>query len=148
MPASLAGTCRQAVGSCTGWCALVVSGHVVVEAAAATICTVMQIATVRRSAANSVHCVVVLFPLAGIGLFFCSMSVLEGSSLQEAWASTKQKFKPTLMANYLLWPAANLVNFAFVPPAQRILYCNVVYVSDVSAMLAVWCCWLCSFCCG
>ena len=41
----------------------------------------------------------------------------------------KEKFKPTLMANYLLWPAANLINFAFVPPSQRILYCNVVYVS-------------------
>lgn len=41
----------------------------------------------------------------------------------------KEKFKPTLMANYMLWPAANLINFAFCPPSQRILYCNVVYVS-------------------
>lgn len=67
---------------------------------------------------------------AGIGLFFCAMSVMEGNSMQEAWASTKEKFKPTMMANYMLWPVANLVNFAFVPPAQRILYCNVVYVSS------------------
>jgi hypothetical protein len=74
---------------------------------------------------------------AGIGLFFCAMSVLEGNSLQEAWASTKQKFKPTLMANYLLWPAANLVNFAFVPPAQRILYCNVVYVSSLALLVGM-----------
>jgi protein Mpv17 len=42
----------------------------------------------------------------------------------------KEKFRPTLMANYLLWPAANLINFAFVPPSQRILYCNVVYVRN------------------
>lgn len=47
----------------------------------------------------------------------------------QAIAEMKEKFKPTLMANYVLWPAANLVNFAFVPPSQRILYCNVVYVS-------------------
>lgn len=79
--------------------------------------------------------------LAGIGLFFCAMSMLEGNSLQEAWASTKQKFAPTLKANYLLWPAANLVNFAFVPPAQRILYCNVVYVSGLLAGCC-WSCWL------
>lgn len=45
----------------------------------------------------------------------------------------KEKFRPTLMANYVLWPAANLINFAFVPPSQRILYCNVVYVSGGDA---------------
>jgi hypothetical protein len=26
----------------------------------------------------------------------------------QAWATAKEKFRPTLMANYLLWPAANL----------------------------------------
>lgn len=71
----------------------------------------------------------VLMAPAGIALFFQAMSMLEGHSVEEAWQSTKEKFKPTLMANYVLWPAANLVNFAFVPPAQRILYVNVVYVS-------------------
>lgn len=47
----------------------------------------------------------------------------------QAVAEAKEKFRPTLMANYMLWPAANLINFAFVPPSQRILYCNVIYVS-------------------
>lgn len=47
----------------------------------------------------------------------------------QAVSEMKEKFKPTLMANYVLWPAANLINFAFVPPSQRILYCNVIYVS-------------------
>lgn len=79
----------------------------------------------------------VIMAPAGIGLFFCAMSMLEGNSLQEAWASTKQKFAPTLKANYLLWPAANLVNFAFVPPAQRILYCNVVYIFWASYLSAM-----------
>ncbi|KAF6261972.1 hypothetical protein COO60DRAFT_1498627 [Scenedesmus sp. NREL 46B-D3] len=74
---------------------------------------------------------------AGIGLFFCAMSVMEGNSMQEAWASTKEKFKPTMMANYMLWPVANLVNFAFVPPAQRILYCNVVYIFWASYLSAM-----------
>lgn len=54
-------------------------------------------------------------------------------SAVQAVAEAKEKFKPTLMANYVLWPAANLINFAFVPPSQRILYCNVIYVSDKSA---------------
>lgn len=71
----------------------------------------------------------VIMAPAGIALFFQTMSMLEGSTVQEAWRATKEKFRPTLMANYVLWPAANLINFAFVPPSQRILYCNVVYVS-------------------
>lgn len=53
----------------------------------------------------------------------------------QAVSEMKEKFRPTLMANYVLWPAANLINFAFVPPSQRILYVNVVYVSI--------CSWLC-----
>lgn len=67
---------------------------------------------------------------AGIGVFFVCMAMMEGHPPAEAWETTKQKFKPTLLANYALWPAANLINFAFVPPSQRILYCNVVYVSS------------------
>jgi protein Mpv17 len=79
----------------------------------------------------------VLMAPAGIALFFSAMSLLEGHSVEEAWQSTKEKFKPTLMANYVLWPAANLVNFAFVPPAQRILYCNVVYIFWASFLSAM-----------
>eukprot|EP00879_Flechtneria_rotunda_P002197 GHRR01002383.1.p3 GENE.GHRR01002383.1~~GHRR01002383.1.p3 ORF type:complete len:121 (+),score=30.33 GHRR01002383.1:761-1123(+) len=74
---------------------------------------------------------------AGIGLFFVCMSMLEGNRPAEAWQSTKEKFKPTLMANYVLWPAANLINFAFVPPQQRILYCNAVYVFWASFLSAM-----------
>eukprot|EP00775_Hariotina_reticulata_P009060 gene9060-9230_t len=79
----------------------------------------------------------VLMAPAGIGVFFVCMGMLEGQSLSQAWQSTKEKFKPTLMANYVLWPAANLVNFAFVPPAQRILYCNVVYIFWASFLSAM-----------
>ena len=35
----------------------------------------------------------------------------------------------TVVANYILWPAAHLVNFRFVPSEQRILFNNCVSVS-------------------
>lgn len=38
----------------------------------------------------------------------------------------KVKLWPTLRANYMLWPAAHLINFAFVPGDLRILYINVI----------------------
>lgn len=66
---------------------------------------------------------------AGIALFFTAMGLLEGQGVQQSLDGMRAKLRPTLLANYALWPAANMVNFAFVPPQQRILYCNVVYVS-------------------
>lgn len=32
-------------------------------------------------------------------------------------------------ASYKLWPAANLVNFALIPPSYRVLYTNLVSVN-------------------
>ncbi|MEW5313639.1 MAG: hypothetical protein WDW38_005191 [Sanguina aurantia] len=60
-------------------------------------------------------------------LFFSSMKVMEGHP-EEAVQSVKDKLWPTLVANYLLWPAAHIINFAFIPPSQRILYCNAIAV--------------------
>jgi hypothetical protein len=39
---------------------------------------------------------------------------------------------PGLLANWKLWPAAQLVNFTVIPPEQRILFGNIVGV-----------CWTC-----
>eukprot|EP01114_Cavostelium_apophysatum_P008948 TRINITY_DN22019_c0_g1_i1.p1 TRINITY_DN22019_c0_g1~~TRINITY_DN22019_c0_g1_i1.p1 ORF type:complete len:207 (+),score=22.14 TRINITY_DN22019_c0_g1_i1:97-717(+) len=45
-------------------------------------------------------------------------------------AHVKEKFEcdyqRTLMANYAVWPAANFVNFRFVPPQQRILFVSFI----------------------
>lgn len=44
-------------------------------------------------------------------------------------ATIKEKFWPTLLASYAVWPLAHLVNFRFVPNSQRVLYINAVNVS-------------------
>mmetsp|Transcript_21267 Transcript_21267/g.29780 ORF Transcript_21267/g.29780 Transcript_21267/m.29780 type:complete len:202 (+) Transcript_21267:32-637(+) len=49
----------------------------------------------------------------------------------------KTDFLPALQANYLLWPAANLINFQFVPGRHRILY-----VSIVGLFWNVYWCWV------
>ena len=41
----------------------------------------------------------------------------------------QDKLVRTVVANYILWPAAHLVNFRFVPSEQRILFNNCVSVS-------------------
>jgi len=39
------------------------------------------------------------------------------------------KYVPTLQAGWKLWPAAHVINFAFVPTQHRILYTNVISVA-------------------
>jgi protein Mpv17 len=60
--------------------------------------------------------------------FFGLMKVLEGRP-REAGPEVSAKLAPTLRANWAVWPAAHLVNFALVPAQQRILYINLISVS-------------------
>eukprot|EP00200_Dunaliella_tertiolecta_P008705 CAMPEP_0202374400 /NCGR_PEP_ID=MMETSP1127-20130417/5236_1 /ASSEMBLY_ACC=CAM_ASM_000462 /TAXON_ID=3047 /ORGANISM="Dunaliella tertiolecta, Strain CCMP1320" /LENGTH=352 /DNA_ID=CAMNT_0048971543 /DNA_START=240 /DNA_END=1298 /DNA_ORIENTATION=+ len=60
-------------------------------------------------------------------VFFAVMTTLEGHP-DRALTTVKDKIKPTLKANYLLWPAAHLVNFGLVPLDLRILYINIVAI--------------------
>ena len=41
----------------------------------------------------------------------------------------QDKLVRTVVANYVLWPAAHFINFKFVPGEHRILYNNCVSVS-------------------
>jgi protein Mpv17 len=72
-------------------------------------------------------------------MFFASMALLEGSRGSSVANTVKSKLKPTLLANWTVWPIAHVINFALVPPAQRILYINVINVSGGVAGR----CWYC-----
>eukprot|EP00878_Enallax_costatus_P000600 GHUV01000701.1.p1 GENE.GHUV01000701.1~~GHUV01000701.1.p1 ORF type:complete len:392 (+),score=113.31 GHUV01000701.1:221-1396(+) len=67
-------------------------------------------------------------------VFFAAMALLEGSERSEVVDLVKRKLKPTLVANWTVWPIAHVVNFALVPPAQRILYINVVNIAWTAFM--------------
>lgn len=62
------------------------------------------------------------------GLWTCTERACCRSGKQIV-STVKAKLKPTLLANWTVWPLAHVINFALVPPAQRILYINVVNVS-------------------
>ncbi|DBA80479.1 TPA: hypothetical protein ACH3X2_007407 [Trebouxia sp. C0005] len=63
----------------------------------------------------------------GTCLFYIVTSVLQGET-QQVPSKLKEKFIPTLIASYTLWPAAHAINFKFVPSSQRILYTNIVSI--------------------
>ncbi|KAL4452113.1 hypothetical protein ABPG75_007775 [Micractinium tetrahymenae] len=60
-------------------------------------------------------------------VFFAFLKTLEGHP-ELILETISRKFWPTMLANYVLWPLAHLVNFKFVPTDYRILFNNVVAI--------------------
>ncbi|KAK9853609.1 hypothetical protein WJX84_009969, partial [Apatococcus fuscideae] len=63
----------------------------------------------------------------GTLIFFASQQLMQGQP-QTIRSQVKDKLWPTTVAGYKLWPLAHLINFALIPPAQRVLYVNIVSV--------------------
>jgi len=64
----------------------------------------------------------------GTSLFFMAMKVLEGQP-ERAIPEVRAKLWPVMLANWTVWPLANAINFALIPPSQRILYVNVLAIA-------------------
>lgn len=61
-------------------------------------------------------------------VFFAVLKTLEGHP-ELIMSTIEDKLVKTIVANYILWPAAHFINFRFVPSEQRIAYNNVVSVA-------------------
>ena len=46
----------------------------------------------------------------------------------QIWATVAEKTLPTVAANYVIWPAAHIISFRYVPSQQRILYNNTIAI--------------------
>ncbi|KAF8260536.1 hypothetical protein EI94DRAFT_1748150, partial [Lactarius quietus] len=77
------------------------------------------------------------------GLFFTSMSVMEGKGTSGVVDSLSTKYAPTLMCGWLMFTPAQIVNFAVVPPQFRFVFLSGVslvwntYLSIVNAKLSM-----------
>lgn len=71
-------------------------------------------------------------PFVGIPLYFSAMTVLETGTGGDVALRVKEKvtdnWYDTVLANWMVWPAVQLVNFAVVPVDLRLLVVNVVSI--------------------
>lgn len=51
----------------------------------------------------------------GVGLFFVAMTVAEGGGRRAVSSKLRDMYVPTLKANYVVWPAVQIVNFRLMP---------------------------------
>ncbi|CAG5131005.1 unnamed protein product [Candidula unifasciata] len=54
--------------------------------------------------------------------FLCGLSFLEGHGLEGAKLEMREKFFRIYLVDWAFWPAAQFVNFRFVPSSFRVLY--------------------------
>ncbi|KAJ2758891.1 hypothetical protein IWQ56_005882 [Coemansia nantahalensis] len=83
-------------------------------------------ATYLKAVAKRVAADQIVYAPAGIAAFFVAMALMEGRSLDVAAARLRERFAPTLAANYAVWPAVQAVNLGLVPPIYRVPFGSVV----------------------
>lgn len=66
-------------------------------------------------------------PIFGI-MFFGYLNFVEGKSWTDYTNKLKQDLQTAVMGSWAVWVPAHTVNFAFIPPAQRLLYINTIQI--------------------
>ena len=56
--------------------------------------------------------------------FFMIMDYVDSKDAKKSWKNTKEKFWPTMLVNWKVWPATQLINLSIVPVPYRVLYVN------------------------
>mmetsp|Transcript_8359 Transcript_8359/g.13840 ORF Transcript_8359/g.13840 Transcript_8359/m.13840 type:complete len:186 (-) Transcript_8359:166-723(-) len=61
-------------------------------------------------------------------MFFGYLNLMEGKSFADYQNKLKADLKTAVMGSWAVWVPAHTINFAFIPPAQRLLYINSIQI--------------------
>ncbi|PLN81510.1 hypothetical protein BDW42DRAFT_185403 [Aspergillus taichungensis] len=81
------------------------------------------------SALKRVACDQLIFAPFGLGCFFTFMTVAEGGGRRALTRKFQDVYLPTLKANFVLWPAVQILNFRVVPIQFQIPFVSTVGIA-------------------
>lgn len=61
-------------------------------------------------------------------MFFGYLNFVEGKSWDDYVTKLKTDLKTAVMGSWAVWVPAHTINFAFIPPSQRLLYINTIQI--------------------
>jgi len=61
-------------------------------------------------------------------MFFGYLNLMEGKSFQDYTNKLQADLSTAVMGSWAVWVPAHTINFAFVPPSQRLLYINTIQI--------------------
>ena len=70
-----------------------------------------------------------IFAPVGLSCFFTFMTVTEGGGRKEVANKFRDIYLPTLRANYILWPAVQIINFRFMPLQFQIPFVSAIGIA-------------------
>lgn len=70
-----------------------------------------------------------LFAPAGLCCFFTFMTVAEGGGRKQVVKKFQDIYVPTLKANYILWPAVQIINFRLMPLQFQIPFVSTIGIA-------------------
>lgn len=70
-----------------------------------------------------------IFAPVGLSCFFTFMTVTEGGGRKEVVTKFQDIYIPTLRANYILWPAVQIINFRLMPLQFQIPFVSTVGIA-------------------
>ncbi|RCI10268.1 hypothetical protein L249_8760 [Ophiocordyceps polyrhachis-furcata BCC 54312] len=65
----------------------------------------------------------------GVGLFFVVMTVAEGGGRRAVSSKLRDMYVPTLKANYVVWPAVQIVNFRLMPVQFQLPFVSTIGIA-------------------
>ncbi|KAK0726238.1 hypothetical protein B0T21DRAFT_371236 [Apiosordaria backusii] len=76
-----------------------------------------------------VACDQLVFAPFGVAAFFTAMTLAEGGDTKAVSQKLKDMYFPTLKANYILWPAVQVVNFRLMPVQFQLPFVSTVGIA-------------------
>ncbi|KAK3956616.1 hypothetical protein QBC32DRAFT_330490 [Pseudoneurospora amorphoporcata] len=70
-----------------------------------------------------------IFAPLGLGCFFTAMTLAEGGGKRGVYDKMRDMYVPTLKANYILWPAVQVINFRLMPVSLQLPFVSTVGIA-------------------